>query len=133
MTARERDIIRDLYPQVGPSELARKLGRSRSAVTGWVRAMKDSGEIDPGASIKASIPAAPGCPPEEGGRQDRLSRLRALREVLHRQLLEAGPGQVARIASEYRATMDEIERAEGGADDGGDDILDRLASALTAR
>lgn len=132
MTVRERDLIKNLYPQVGPTDIARKLGRSRSAVTGWIRAMKASGEIDPEASIKTSIPAPRDGLPADELRQDRLARLRALREVLHRQLLEAGPGQVARIAAEYRATMDEIERAEG-AGEPDDDILERLAGALSAR
>ena len=69
----------------------------------------------------------------EGGRQDTLGRLRWVRDLLQRQLLEAEPTQAARLAKEYRDTVEAIERMEGAEGGGADDGLDALAGAIARK
>lgn len=65
---------------------------------------------------------------KEPPRQDTLARLRDLRDALEAQLAEAKPAYVGRIASEYRATVLEIEKMEGGG--AGGDPSGSLASVI---
>lgn len=131
-TAREREVVRNAYPGLGPAALARKLGRSKSGVCKLIREMKESGEIAGEDSTERTTEAASPCTFDEGsGGQDTLGRLRRLRDHLERQLYDAAPAQVRGLSAEYRATLEAIDRlesAEGGGD--GDDVLDRLAGAL---
>lgn len=131
-TAREREIVRNAYPGLGPAALARKLGRSKSGVCKLIREMKESGEIvEAGSTERATEEPPPGTLDEGSGTQDTLGRLRRLRDHLERQLYDAQPAQVRGISAEYRATLEAIDRLENteGGDDG-DDVLDRLAGAL---
>ena len=122
-TAREREIVRNAYPGLGPAALARKLGRSKSGVCKLI--------VEADSTERATEEPPPGTLDEGSGTQDTLGRLRRLRDHLERQLYDAQPAQVRGISAEYRATLeaiDRIENTEGG--DDGDDVLDRLAGAL---
>ena len=71
--------------------------------------------------------------PADGDGPSALERLWELRDLLRRALFEAPPGSVAAIAREYRATVEAIEKAEGGEGDGASSALDTLASAISAK
>lgn len=132
-TAREREVVRNAYPGLGPAALARKLGRSKSGVCKLIREMKESGEIAGWGSTERATAAPPPCTAGEGpGGQDTLGRLRRLRDHLERQLYDAAPAQVRGISSEYRATLEAIDRLEN-AEGGGDDVLDKLAASIVRR
>ena len=63
-----------------------------------------------------------------------MERLVELRDILYGALLDAAPGNLARIAAEYRDVLDEIdriERREGGGD-GSDDAFDEIAAGFRA-
>ena len=68
----------------------------------------------------------------EDGRQDTLGRLRWVRSLLERQLYDAEPTTAARLAKEYRDTLEAIDRLEqdGG---GGDDLIGQFAGAIAAK
>ncbi len=135
-TEAERRFVREAYPGLGPAAIARKLGRSRSGVCALVAKMKESGEIAAPESMRASTEGGgyglpdPAC---EGGRQDTVGRLRWVRDLLQRQLLEAEPTQAARLAKEYRDTVEAIERMESAEGGGADDGLDALAGAIARK
>lgn len=135
-TEDERRFVRDAYPGLGPAAIARKLGRSRSGVCSLVAKMKESGEISEPKSMQASMDGVgyglPDPAREEGG-QDTLGRLRWVRDLLQRQLLDAEPTQAARLAKEYRDTVEAIERMEGAEGGGADDGLDALAGAIARK
>lgn len=124
VTTDERQIIRALWPSYGVSDIARKLGRSRNTVS---KVIDQEGLRD-----AAQEPAQPPAAADEDG-PSALERLRELRDLLRRALFEAPPGSVAAIAREYRATVEAIEKAEGGDGDGASSGLDALASAISAK
>lgn len=125
VTADERDIIRALYPRFPISEIARKLGRSRNTVAKVVR-----GE---GLDAPAPKPAhdLSGAAAEMDGSD--LSRLRELRERLRVAMMDAPPAALAALAREYRATIEAIERMEGGDGDGSSAALDTIARAISSK
>ena len=130
-TADEREFVRNAYPALGPEAIAKKLKRSRSGVCALIKRMKESGEIVPvskGESVGAGLSAPPADGPD--GRQDTLGRLRWVRQIIERQLYDAGPSQAARLAKEYRETLEQIERIEGAGEDGGDDVIINAVSVL---
>ena len=120
----ERRFVREAYPGLGPAAIARKLGRSRSGVCALVARMKESGEISAAKSIPATA---------ADGRQDTLGRLRWVRSLLERQLYDAETTQAARLAKEYRETVEAIERMESAEGGGADDGLDALAGAIARK
>lgn len=128
VTTDERQIIRALWPSYGVSDIARKLGRSRNTVA---KVIRQEGLRD--AAQGPAQPVAAASPPGERGGPSALERLRELRDLLRRALFEAPPGSVAAIAREYRATVEAIEKAEGGEGDGASSGLDALASAISAK
>lgn len=133
-TQREREVVKNAYPGLGPAAIAQKLGRSKSGVCKLIREMKQTGEIARADSTKRSTEATVPCTADGSPeRQDTLGRLRRLRGLLERQLYDAQPSQVGRLSAEYRATLDAIDRLESS--DGGeeDDVLDRLAGAILGR
>ena len=128
--------MREAYPGLGPAAIARKLGRSRSGVCALVARMKESGEISAARSIPATVAMAgprTAPAPDEDGRQDTLGRLRWVRSLLERQLYEAETTQAARLAKEYRETVEAIERMESAEGGGTDDGLDALAGAIARK
>lgn len=131
-TAGEREFVKNAYPALGPAAIAKKLKRSRSGVCALIKRMKESGEIATGESTGESVGAGVSAPPADGpdGRQDTLGRLRWVRQIIERQLYDAEPSQAARLAKEYRETLEQIERIEGAGEDGGDDVIINAVSVL---
>lgn len=128
VTTDERQIIRALWPSYGVSDIARKLGRSRNTVAKVITQEGLRGAAQEPAQPPAAAPA-----PADGDGPSALERLWELRDLLRRALFEAPPGSVAAIAREYRATVEAIEKAEGGEGDGASSALDTLASAISAK
>lgn len=116
LTDIERDYIAAVYPQLTAKEIAQKLGRTERTVYKVIAESKPLNERPP--------EKPPGKPPD-----DSMSRLVELRETLRSALLDAKPASIAPLAREYRATIQDIERREGVADDG-PDVLGDLAAAL---
>lgn len=134
-TSDERQFVRNAYPALGPVAIARKLNRSRSGVCALIKRMKESGEIATAKSTAAGAGGGLSAPPADApdGTQDTLGRLRWVRGLLTRHLYDAEPPQAARLASEYRAVVDEIDRLERQGGGGGDDAIERIADALARR
>lgn len=134
-SAREREFVRNAYPALGPAAIAKKLNRSRSGVCKLIKEMKDAGAIESTEAPRNGAPrAVPETPPHdsEGGSQDTLGRLRWVRSILERQLYEAEPTTAARLAKEYRDTVETIDRLEqaGG---GENDLIGQFADAIAAK
>lgn len=128
ITTDEREIVRALYPSYGISDIARKLGRSRNTVAKIV--------TQEGLRELAQEAARSEAPAPQRGEQPGdapIERLRELRDVLRRAMFESPPGSTAGIAREYRATIETIERMEGGEGDGASTALDTIASAISAK
>lgn len=132
--SRERDFVRSVYPGMGPAAIAKKLGRSKSGICNLIREMKATGEIDTDKSSSSATEKRFDEPLSEGdGTQDTLGRLKRLRDMLYRQLYDAGPGQIARISAEYRAVVDEIDKIESSEGSDEDDVIDKLAGAIAQK
>ena len=131
-TAEEREFVRNAYPALGPAAIAKKLMRSRSGVCALIKRMKESGEIASAASTERTAAGGVSAPPADApdGRQDTLGRLRWVRQIIERQLYDAEPSQAARLAKEYRETVEEIERLEGAEEGGSDDVIINAVSVL---
>ncbi len=126
LTNDEVEFIRTTYAELGPTECAKRLGRSKSVVKSRA---KEMGLTNLEAVTPARVTAEP--PSDAGGRQDTLARLREARDVLHLQMLGADPKNVAGIVREYRATCREIEEMEGGEADGGSSLAGALARIIS--
>lgn len=121
----ERRSIVSMFPQLGVTETARRVGCSKSTVQ-RVWAADGSGAADtqgacPGASAR-------------GEPETTAERLVELRGILRAALNDAPPQAVAGLAREYRATIEEIDRLEGG--DGSDPVagaLDSIAARIAAK
>lgn len=122
LTARERETIVELFPQVGVTETARRVGCSKSTVQRvWA---KD------GAPGEVARPRGPAPPPP----QSDLERLVELRGMLRAAMNDAPPQAISGLAREYRETMEQIARMEGGND--GDPVsgaLDSIAARIAAK
>ncbi len=134
-TTREREFVRNAYPALGPAAIAKKLGRSRSGVCKLIAEMKEAGVIEStDAPHDSALKAVPEAPPHDtnDGEQDTLGRLRWVRSILERQLYDAEPTTAARLAKEYRDTVEAIDRLEkaGG---GENDLIGQFADALAAK
>lgn len=135
LTKAERDFIRDAYPALGPAAIARKLGRSRSGVCNVIAQMKESGVIESKqATTRPARSDGPEAPPADGpdGAQDTLGRLRWVRRVIERQLYVAEPTTAARLAKEYRDTVEAIDRLERQGE-GGDDAIGGIAALIAQK
>lgn len=120
MSDEELKYIRSVYPELGPSAIARNLGRSLSAVKARI---KEMGLKKPDAQISVV-------------KFDRnttikdYDRLVELRDILHQRLTEASPSAIAAISKEYRAVLKDIEALENKKDDAQDNPLDQLAKKI---
>lgn len=103
-TPMEIDYVRAVYSQIGPTEVAKRLGRSKRAV---INRAKSMGLTESGCSKDKQEQVQT---PEPN---DRLRRLIEARETLRQALMGAPPAAVAGICREYRAVLDEIDRMEG--------------------
>lgn len=93
-------------------EMARQLGLNKSTISRRAAALREAGELD-GKPDKAELSRAramrerlQGCTLD---RAERLEALAELRELLHHDLTLAGGQGLARVSSEYRAVLAEIE------------------------
>ena len=136
-SAEDRAFVKNAYPALGPAAIAKKLGRSKSGVCKVIKEMKEAGELPSDVrareSTKRSTPDGGNGPAFEaaGEPQDALSRLKWVRDLLERQLRDSEPTSAARLAKEYRDTVEAIARMEAE-DGGGDDVVGDFA-ALIAR
>lgn len=122
LTQRERETIVELFPQLGVTETARRVGCSKSTVQ---RVWASDGQ--PGAVAQRRCPE----PPEP---QSDLQRLVELRGMLRAAMNDAPPQAISGLAREYRETMEQIARMEGG--NGGDPVsgaLDSIAARIAAK
>ena len=125
LTDSERKSIVSMFPQLGVTETARRAGCSKSTVQ---RVWAADGAGAPGA--QGACPGA--SPPDEP--ETTAERLVELRGMLRAALNDAPPQAVAGLAREYRATIEEIDRLEGG--DGSDPVagaLDSIAARIAAK
>lgn len=127
-TDEERDFVREHYGRMSQAAMARELHRSTGLVSKLVREMG----LAEGARRQggAARPVRAGPEPEGG---TALTRLRKLRAIVWRNLLDCDPRQLAALSKEYRALDQDIadlERAEGGGDDGAGDALDAIVGAI---
>ena len=121
----ERKSIVSMFPQRGVTETARRVGCSKSTVQ-RVWAADGAGAAD----TQGACPGA--SPPDEP--ETTAERLVELRGMLRAALNDAPPQAVAGLSREYRATIEELDRLEGG--NGGDPVdsaLDSIAARIAAK
>lgn len=130
----EREFIRNSYQALSSRTMAKKLGRSRTGVDNVIRQMEEAGEIVPRVATKTPAFQAPASPPADGpdGSQDTLGRLRWARGIIERQLYEADATTAARLAKEYRDTVETIDRLERQKE-GGDDAIGGIAALIAQK
>lgn len=126
----EIEYIRAVYSEVGPTEVARVLGRSKSAVKARAKSMGISFGRDGKKILQAPKPEQAGGAINE--RQDTLARLYELRAVLRTNMAQAPPNAVAALSREYRACLEDIEKLESANDERGSDALAAIAAAVEA-
>lgn len=123
MTAEELEYIRSVYPELGPTEISRRLGRSLSAVKARIKEMGLKKE-----ARRAIIPTVEVELIEEP--KDTYDRLIEAREVLRKNMVNASPSCIASICKEYRAVLQEIEALESGNNQKEDNPLEKIAKAI---
>lgn len=109
------------HPQLGTAETARRAGCSKRTVQRIV----SNQEPAPDARQEPTTTDEP---------QTKHDRLIELRGILRRAMNDAPPQAISGLAREYRETMDEIDRMEGGSD--GDPVsgaLDSIAARIAAK
>lgn len=110
-----------MFPQLGVTETARRMGCSKSTVQRiW---KQDGGTVEVTRNS---------CPANEP--QTKLDRLIELRGMLRAAMNDAPPQAMSSLAREYRETMEQIDRLEGGSD--GDPVssaLDSIAARIAAK
>ena len=91
------------------------------------KALKEMGKVH---KLQDPCPVTPkGEPPKSTA-----ERLIELRGILRAALNDAPPQAIAGLSREYRATIDELERLEGGGDgDPVDQALDSIAARIAAK
>lgn len=120
----ELEFIKAVYPQMGPTEIAEKLGRSKSAVKARIKRLGLQG-------AEACNDPPPGTVESDSASgQDRLSLLREQRGVLRNALLAASPKEIPAVSKEYRETCAEIDRLEGG---DGESATAKAINAIVAK
>lgn len=126
----EIEYIRAVYSEVGPTEVARVLGRSKSAVKARAKAMG----ISFGKAGNNFLQARSSDEDEPGKaeRQDTLARLYELRAVLRQNMAQAPPNAIAALSREYRACLEDIEKLEAANDERGSDALAAIGAAVKA-
>lgn len=122
MTEEELEYIRAVYPELGPSAIARNLGRSLSAVKARIKEM--------GLKKETRIVEFPKVEVTLRDPQDKLDRLIETRELLRKSLVEAPPNCIASISKEYRAVLKEIDSLENGGSKQSENPLEQLAKKL---
>ena len=124
-TDAEVEYVREHYGKMSQNAMARELGRARSFVQRIV------GELGLAESKVTVHPEEPEVP--EPRDEDTLSRLKHLRRILWRNILECDTRSLAQLSKEYRAItqeIDTIERADGGGGNADANALDALVDAI---
>lgn len=117
-TDTELEYIKAVYPQLGPTEISRRLGRSLSAVKARIKQLGlKSTDIEP-FEVKVIDP------------QNTYERLIELRDVLRKRMTSAPPNCIAGICKEYRATLVEIEKIENSNHADDENPLAQIAKAI---
>lgn len=124
VTEIERDYVRSKFPQMGVTEIAKNMGRSRACVNAIVNreGLREKRKRAPTESGIA-----------DDAPEDPLSRLKELRDMLRRAMGSAEPKEMPGLAREYRATVEAVERMEGGSQDDAAAALDAVAKSIAAR
>lgn len=122
MTEEELEYIRAVYPEIGPSEIARRLGRSLSAVKARIKQMGLKKPEKPFTVLKIE--------PKGKDPQGTYERLVELRGILQAQLVESPPNCIAALSKEYRAVLHDIDAFEKDGSEASDNPLEQLARKL---
>lgn len=146
-TQREMDFIRDNWKTSTTAEIAKELGRSPSGIYKKINDMRLRAPHRGGTSrpMESGVEKAPpmdstdarSTVPFHRGPETTKERLCGLRDLIWRSLLDASPQDVARLAPEYRKTIEAIEAAGevGSHDDAGcngdGDLADILSLVRT--
>lgn len=137
-TQKELDFIRDNWERMTVQEIADKLGRSKSGIYKKISDMRLRGDR-PGKAVPPMDAGPKKAPPMDkkvvrsgvesiGARKTDLERMKDLRDLIWRNLLDAEPSEVSKLAPEFRKTIEKIESMEGG--DGADASNDRADGGL---
>lgn len=127
MSGSDKEFARAAWPGMSASKIAAKLGFSKTAVIKFLKReglwelRDEAGNFEPATLA------------DESEHQDRLGRLRELRDALKLSLVDADPKTIPAIAREYRATIDAISEAEGGGEDESARALDAIAASIARR
>ena len=117
----EREFIIENYAQLGATETARRVGCDRRTAQRIYAASK-------GEEPVRQKPVANSEP------QTKLDRLIELRGMLRAAMNDAPPQAMSSLAREYRETIEQIDRLEGGSD--GDPVssaFDSIAARIAAK
>ena len=93
-------------------EIAVKLGIDKSTVSRRLAAMRKAGAVDDAAAKAAKDDVQRAKDRLQGcalSRADRLAALAELKDLLHEEIKLSGGASMARVASEYRACMEQME------------------------
>lgn len=122
MTEEELEYIRAVYPKLGPSEIARRLGRSLSAVKSRIKQMGLKKSESPFVVVSVK---------QREESQNTYERLLELREILQDQLVDAPSNCIASLSKEYRAVLKDIEAFEqNDQSKEQEDPLEQIAKAI---
>lgn len=123
-TQRELEFIRANWKKKSAREIASELGRSERGIYKKIRDMHLREQAPDGGSPPMQSDAKNGAPMQSQSAQEGSpvhreamsdhDRLAGLRDLIWAALLEAGPADVARLAPEYRRTIEEMERMDAG-------------------
>lgn len=140
-TQRELDFIRANWKKKSAREIASELGRSERGIYKKIRDMHLREQAPDGGSPPMQSDAKIGAPMQSQGHGDVATlhrapttdreRLAGLRDLIWASLAEAGPADVARLAPEYRKTLEEMGRLDerdAGRGHGSDDALADIIS-----
>lgn len=105
------------YKSLSQAEIARRCGTSEATVSRHVKALKISGSIavDESESAKLATEAARASLKGSLSRSERIKALQLLRERLTDELGETGGANLARVSSELRNVLAELETLTGEA------------------
>lgn len=124
VTEMERDYVRARFAQMSVAEIARNMGRSRACVY----SIADREGLREKCKRETVESGSPAVAPD-----GTLARLKELRDMLRKALEGAEPREMPALAREYRATVEAIEKMEGGADDDAANALDAVAKSIALR
>lgn len=128
-SAVELAYIRENCGKLSVRQMAQDLGRPKSSVDRKAREARASGAL---GTVDTHAPAGTGpLPPDPAAAPESIDgRLDELASLLRSRVMEADERNVAKIAAEYRETLEALKGTEGDADDGGGSRLERLVRSL---